>query len=72
MGVAGVGWGAAFAKDRGLIARQWEAMWDHLVAGRLDPVVHGTYTLEQAGEAIKELETRSVHGKVLLQVREEA
>ncbi|SLM95463.1 NADPH:quinone oxidoreductase family protein [Brevibacterium yomogidense] len=72
VGVAGVGWGAAFAKDAGLIASQWEAMWDHLVAGTLDPVIHGTFTLEQAGDAIKELETRAVRGKVLLQVKEEA
>jgi len=33
--------------------------------------VHGTYSLDQAGEAIKQLETRAVRGKVLLQVREE-
>ena len=70
--VAGVGWGAAFAKDPGLIASQWEAMWDHLVAGKLDPVIHATLPLEQAGEAIKQLETRAVRGKVLLQVRAEA
>src|SRR5699024_10964591 len=72
VGVAGVGWGAAFRTDPGLITRQWEAMWDHLVAGRLDPVVHGTYPLEQAGEAIKQLETRAVRGKVLLEVKKEA
>ena len=72
VGVAGVGWGAAFAKDPGLIASQWEALWDHLVAGKLDPVIHATLPLEQAGEAIKQLETRAVRGKVLLQVRAEA
>lgn len=72
VGVAGVGWGAAFAKDRGLIASQWRALWDHLVAGKLDPVIHGTYPLAQAGEAIKQLETRTVRGKVLLDVTKEA
>ncbi|WP_029088134.1 NADPH:quinone oxidoreductase family protein [Brevibacterium album] len=72
VGVAGVGWGAAFAKDRDLVRRQWEAMWDHLAAGRLDPVIHGVYPLESAAEAIRQLETRAVRGKVLLEVRAES
>jgi NADPH2:quinone reductase len=72
VGVAGVGWGAAFAQDPGLIASQWEALHEHLVAGKLDPVVHATFPLEQATEAIRQLETRAVRGKVLLQVKAEA
>lgn len=71
VGVAGVGWGAAFRIDPTLIASQWEALWDHLVAGKLDPVIHGTYTLDAAGEAIQQLETRAVRGKVLLEVSKE-
>ncbi|WP_181275542.1 NADPH:quinone oxidoreductase family protein [Brevibacterium oceani] len=66
--VDGVAWGAATHGDPGFIAAQWEAVSEHVAAGRLDPRIHATYPLAKAAEAIKELDERSVMGKVLLEV----
>lgn len=70
--VAGVGWGAATVGNRGLIAEQWATMAPALAAGRLNPPIHGVFQPEQAAEAIKSLEDRSVRGKVLIEFKKEA
>ncbi|WP_210605072.1 NADPH:quinone oxidoreductase family protein [Brevibacterium oceani] len=66
--VDGVAWGAATHGDPSFIARQWEAVSEHVAAGRLDPRIHATYPLAKAAAAIRELDERSVMGKVLLEV----
>lgn len=66
--VDGVAWGAATHGDPSFIARQWEAVSEHVAAGRLDPRIHAAYPLAKAAAAIRELDERSVMGKVLLEV----
>lgn len=66
--VVGVAWGAATRDDDAYIARQWEAVSEHVAAGRLNPHIHAMYPFAEAAAAIGELDRRSVLGKVLLEV----
>ncbi|QCP04994.1 NADPH:quinone oxidoreductase family protein [Brevibacterium sp. CS2] len=70
--VVGVAWGEATRGNPNLIAEQWEVISEHVAAGRLNPHIHATYPLEQAGAAISELDNRAVLGKVLLEVKPES
>lgn len=67
--VVGVGWGAYASMNRGYFHEQWAEIVPLLEAGKLNPIISGTYPLERAGEAIAELEERRVTGKVLLKLR---
>ncbi|MCF2572149.1 NADPH:quinone oxidoreductase family protein [Brevibacterium sp. UCMA 11754] len=69
--VDGVAWGAATRERPGYIAEQWDAISDYVAAGKLNPAIHGTYPLSDAATAIGELDSRSVQGKVLLEVKGE-
>ncbi|GAA1941896.1 NADPH:quinone oxidoreductase family protein [Brevibacterium antiquum] len=69
--VDGVAWGAATRERPGYIAEQWDAIADYVAAGKLNPAIHGTYPLSDAATAIGELDSRSVQGKVLLEVKGE-
>jgi putative PIG3 family NAD(P)H quinone oxidoreductase len=56
--------------DKTAIARALrERVWPLLDAGRVAPVVHGTFTLQQAGEAHALMESSEHVGKILLTVR---
>lgn len=68
--VVGVGWGAYASMNRGYFQEQWAEILPLLEAGKLNPIISGTYPLERAGEAIAELEERRVTGKVLLKLRD--
>ena len=69
--VDGVAWGAALRGQPGFIAKQWDAIAEHVSAGRLNPAIHATYPLDEAAAAIGELDSRSVRGKVLLEAKGE-
>lgn len=69
--VDGVAWGAATRERPGYIAEQWDAIADYVAAGKLNPAIHGTYPLSDAAKAIGELDSRSVQGKVLLELKGE-
>ncbi|SMX89895.1 NADPH2:quinone reductase [Brevibacterium sp. 239c] len=66
--VAGVGWGAALAGRPEMVAQQWETLWPHLSAGDLNPATHTVLPLARASEALEIIDSRSVRGKVLLEV----
>ncbi len=68
--VVGVGWGAYWMKA-GLeyLQEQWADLLPLLEAGRLDPVLGTQYPLEEAAQALLELDERRARGKVLLTVR---
>lgn len=68
--VVGVGWGAFWTRA-GLeyLQEQWADLLPLLEAGRLDPVLGTEYPLEQAAQALLELDQRRAQGKVLLTVR---
>jgi NADPH2:quinone reductase len=69
--VAGVGWGAALAGRPEMVATQWDTLWPHLSSAALDPVIHSVLPLERAKEALELIDSRSVRGKVVLEVRGE-
>jgi NADPH2:quinone reductase len=65
--VRGVGWGAyALARD-GYVAWEWDELLPHVESGALDPVISGTFRLEDAGEALSRIDDRVVTGKVVLE-----
>ncbi|SFA94654.1 putative NAD(P)H quinone oxidoreductase, PIG3 family [Poseidonocella pacifica] len=45
-----------------------EHVWPHFAAGRLRPVTHKTYPLDDAAKAHAEMEGGSQHGKILLRL----
>jgi NADPH2:quinone reductase len=67
--VVGVGWGAYWTKQPGYLQEQWAELLPLLEAGRLDPVLGTTYALEDAAQALLELDERRAAGKVLLTTR---
>ncbi len=67
--VVGVGWGAFFLSQLDYLQEQWAELAPLLAAGRLDPVLGPVFPLEQASQALLEMDERRAAGKVLLQVR---
>ena len=62
----GVAWGEYIRHDPAMpqrIARSLDALWS---AGKLNPLVGGTYPLERAADALREIEDRRAIGKVVL------
>jgi NADPH2:quinone reductase len=67
--VVGVGWGAFFMPRPGYLREQWADIAPLLASGRVDPPIGGTYPLEQAAEALTEIEERRATGKLILTPR---
>ena len=51
------------------LQEQWARLLPHLESGALDPMVGNTYPLEQAADALLELDERRALAKVLLSCR---
>jgi len=64
--VVGVGWGGYALGRPGYLASQWAELEPHLRTGALDPVISGTFPLEQAAAALTRIDERQVTGKVVL------
>jgi NADPH2:quinone reductase len=69
--VVGVGWGAFWMAELPYLQEQWADLLPLLEAGRLAPVLGRSFPLEQASQALLELDERRATGKVLLRVREQ-
>ena len=67
--VVGVGWGAYWTRQPSYLQEQWADLLPLLEAGRLDPVLGTTHPLEDASQALLELDERRAAGKVLLTTR---
>jgi len=67
--VVGVGWGAFWTADVGYLQEQWADLLPLLEAGKLDPVIGSRHRLEEAANALVEIDERRAAGKVLLTVR---
>jgi NADPH2:quinone reductase len=67
--VVGVGWGAFWTRRPEYLQEQWAELLPLLEAGRLDPVLGTSYRLEDAAQALLELDERRAAGKVLLTTR---
>ena len=69
LSVLGVGWGAFWMAQPSFLQEQWAALLPLLQAGKLQPVLGRRFPLEQASQALLELDQRRALGKVLLDVR---
>jgi NADPH2:quinone reductase len=67
--VVGVGWGAWWMTQPSYLQEQWARLLPYLVDGSLDPMVGHVYPLEQAADALLELDERRALAKVLLRCR---
>ncbi len=67
--VVGVGWGAFWMRDPSYLQEQWARLLPYLEDGRLDPLVGNSYPLEQAADALLELDERRALAKVVLTPR---
>jgi NADPH2:quinone reductase len=67
--VVGVGWGAWWMSRPAYLQEQWARLLPHLSDGSLDPLVGNTYPLEQAADALLELDERRALAKVLISCR---
>ncbi|WP_213270069.1 NADPH:quinone oxidoreductase family protein [Hyphomonas sp.] len=64
--VRGVFWGAAVARDPKAHQQNVKELFDLYKAGKIRPHVSGTYPMEQAANAIRELQDRKAQGKVVV------
>ena len=67
--VVGVAWGEYWMSHPGYLQQQWDRLLPLLSSGALVPLVGNSYPLEEAAEALLELEERRAKAKVLLAVR---
>ena len=68
--VVGVAWGEYVRHDHEMPQRVGRALADMWGAGKLHPIVGASYPLEQAADALREIESRRAIGKVVLTIRE--
>ena len=68
--VVGVGWGAFLAVEPGLLQEQWAEVRDLLERGEVRAVEGPVYPLEQARQALLDMDARTLTGKAVLTVRE--
>ncbi|QGK70439.1 zinc-binding dehydrogenase [Allosaccharopolyspora coralli] len=64
--VVGVGWGAFWRSRPDYLPHQWQELLPHLESGALRPLLGPTYSLTDAGRALRELDERRATGKVVL------
>jgi NADPH:quinone reductase len=68
--VVGVAWGEYVRHDHEMPQRVGRALAEMWAAGRLHPIVGASYPLEQAADALREIESRRAIGKVVLTIRD--
>ncbi|MCX6407084.1 MAG: NADPH:quinone oxidoreductase family protein [Propionibacteriales bacterium] len=66
LSVVGVGWGAYALARPGHVAKEWAAIAPHLASGALTPPIGATFGLDDAAQALAEIDERRATGKVLL------
>jgi NADPH2:quinone reductase len=66
--MAGVFWGEAVRRAPERHRANMLQLLDWVAAGRLKPHIHGTYPLDQIGEALRVLERREATGKVVVTI----
>ena len=64
--VRGVFWGAAVARDPKAHQQNVKELFDLYKAGKIRPHVSNAYPMEQAADAIRELQDRKAQGKVVV------
>ncbi|MCU1592652.1 MAG: Alcohol dehydrogenase zinc-binding domain protein [Frankiales bacterium] len=69
LSVVGVGWGAFWMSQPTYLQEQWARLLPYLSSGELDPLLGNSYPLEQAADALLELDERRALAKVILTPR---
>ena len=64
--IAGVFWGAFTAREPVKYREQVQELFDLMKAGKIDPLVSETFSLEDGGKAIAKLENREAVGKLVV------
>ncbi|ABI76873.1 putative quinone oxidoreductase [Hyphomonas neptunium ATCC 15444] len=64
--VRGVFWGAAVARDPKAHQQNVKELFDLYKAGKIRPHISGSYPMEKAADAIRELQDRKAQGKVVV------
>ena len=64
--VVGAGWAEYMRSDPSYPARQWAVLEPLLRAGKLTIAEPTVYPMDRAAEALRALESRTAHGKVVL------
>jgi len=67
--VRGVGWGAHASTEPGFMRRQWEELLPMIRSGVVDPPVGATYSLDDIGQALTDMEERRTLGKSVVRLR---
>jgi len=67
--IVGVAWGEYFMSHPGYLQEQWARLLPYLESGALVPLVGNSHPLEDAAEALLELDERRAKAKVLITVR---
>lgn len=67
--VRGVGWGAYAMPRPGYMQQQWQALLPMIQRGVVRPPVVATYSLEEFGRALADMEERRTLGKSVVRVR---
>jgi NADPH2:quinone reductase len=66
--IVGVFWGAFATNEPMQSMQNFQELFEFMAGGNLKPHIHARYPLEQAAEALNEMLTRKVMGKVVLEV----
>ena len=69
--VVGVGWGSYWTRRPSYLQDQWRELLPPLKSGDLVPVLGPSFELDQAADAVKELDERRAVGKILVSVKDE-
>jgi NADPH2:quinone reductase len=64
--VVGLHWGAYVANEPERIPETFEALFALYAAGKIEPVIFGTYPLEETARALGELASRRTYGKLII------
>ena len=67
--VRGVGWGAYAMVRPGYMRRQWDELVPMMESGVIDPPIGATYSFEEFGRALQDMDDRKTLGKSVVTVR---
>ena len=68
--VRGVGWGAYAFVRPGYLQQQWQALLPMIEAGVVKPPIGKVYAMEELGQALLDMDSRSTLGKSVVRLRD--
>jgi NADPH2:quinone reductase len=68
--VRGVGWGAYAMVRPGYMHEQWDALLPLIASGAIRPPIGATYSLDEFGKALADMDQRRTLGKSVVRVRD--